>query len=144
MISSKGFMCLAFWNQCEDLTETLQSVLLWHCYKLNCWDNCCVVWTYLAGGSDEDWGNSSIFWILAKGKEEHGEATHFSSLSDEQADALHNVTGLEELVLAVTICSSSRDASFPPTSCISILFNGFCSTRVNTDTMNSSLLASVF
>lgn len=62
-----------------------------------------MIWTYLAGASDRGCDNSSIFWIFAKGKDVHGEASDFIPLSDEEADTLDNVPDLEELALAVTI-----------------------------------------
>lgn len=77
----------------------LQSLLCFHLDK----NLSCVVWTYLAAGSEGDCDTSSIFWILAKGKDEHGEASHFISLSDEEADAADNVPDLEALALAVTL-----------------------------------------
>lgn len=96
-------------------------------------DKNCVVWTYLAGRSDGGCDSSSIFWILAKGKDKHGEASHFLPLSDE----LDNVSDLEELALAVRLWGSAIDVSFPPTSSISILLIGFCSTRANTGFISS-------
>lgn len=61
-----------------------------------------MVWTYKAGGSDGGCESSSIFWILAQGKDEHGEASHFISPSEKEAEALDNVPDFEELALAVT------------------------------------------
>lgn len=66
-------------------------------------DNSCVVWAYLAGSSDGGCDSSSIFWILAKGEDEHGEASHCISLADEEVDELDNVPDLEELAWAVTL-----------------------------------------
>lgn len=63
-------------------------------------DKVCAVCTYLAGGSDEGCGSSSIFCILAKGNDEHGEASELISLTEEEA-ALENVSDLEELDLAM-------------------------------------------